>query len=115
MKEIVANPELAGYCGLYCGACGSYLKERCPGCHENTKAGWCKIKVCCEDNEYQTCADCKEFENPSACGKFNNFMSKLIALFTRSDRVACINRIKDLGVQGYADEMTKLGKQSIRK
>ncbi len=48
MKEVVSNPDLVAYYGLYCGACGSYLKERYPGCHDNIKAKWCKIKVCCE-------------------------------------------------------------------
>lgn len=38
MKQVVADPNLVAYCGLYCGACGAYLKERCPGCHSNAKA-----------------------------------------------------------------------------
>jgi len=38
MKTITSNAELVAYCGLYCGACGAYLKGRCPGCHENKKA-----------------------------------------------------------------------------
>jgi len=28
MKEIVADSKLVAYCGLYCGACKSYLKEK---------------------------------------------------------------------------------------
>ena len=115
MKEVVSNPELVAYCGLYCGACGSYLRERCPGCHDNTKAGWCKIKVCCEENEYLSCADCKEYDNPADCGKFNNLFSKLFALFFRSNRPACIQQIKELGVQGHADKMTELKQQSLKK
>ena len=43
MKEIVADPKLVAYCGLYCGACGAYLRGRCPGCIENYKATWCKV------------------------------------------------------------------------
>ena len=30
MREMVSNPDLAACCGLYCGACKSYLKGRCP-------------------------------------------------------------------------------------
>ncbi len=115
MKEIVSNPDMVAYCGLYCGACGSYLKEKCPGCHENTKAGWCKIRVCCEENQYQTCADCKEYDDPRKCGKFSNLMSKLFALIFRSDRAACIANIRELGVQDYADKMAGLKQQSIKK
>jgi hypothetical protein len=40
MKEVLVNKDLVAHCGLYCGACGAYLKGRCPGCHENVKAGW---------------------------------------------------------------------------
>ncbi len=31
MKEIVSDPKLVAYCGLYCGACKRYLQEKCPG------------------------------------------------------------------------------------
>ena len=115
MKEIKSDPEMVAYCGLYCGACGSYLKDKCPGCHDNAGAKWCKIKVCCEENQYQTCADCKEYDNPRNCSKFSNLMSKLFALIFRSDRAACIDSIRDLGVEGYADKMSELKQQSIKK
>ncbi|MFC2010038.1 DUF3795 domain-containing protein [Chloroflexota bacterium] len=115
MKEIVSNPDLVAYCGLYCGACGSYLKEKCPGCHENEKAKWCKIRVCCAENEYLSCADCKEFENPRDCSKFSNFIAKLFGLIFRSDRAACIQQIKKLGIQEHADKMTELKQQSIKR
>jgi hypothetical protein len=46
MKTVVADAGLVGYCALYCGACGSYLKDRCPGCHENQRATWCKVREC---------------------------------------------------------------------
>jgi hypothetical protein len=26
MKEIIADPQLVAHCGLYCGACGAYLR-----------------------------------------------------------------------------------------
>ena len=32
------NPEKIAFCGLYCGACRQYLKEKCPGCRKNEKA-----------------------------------------------------------------------------
>jgi len=43
MKEIAADKDLVACCGLYCGACGAYLKGRCPGCRENSKA--CVLKI----------------------------------------------------------------------
>ena len=115
MKEVTSNPDLVAYCGLYCGACRSYLREKCPGCHENEKAKWCKIRVCCIDNQYLSCADCKEYDNPNDCKMFNNFMAKLFGLIFRSDRPACIQQIKELGIQGYADNMAETGRQSIKR
>lgn len=115
MKEVQSNPDLVAYCGLYCGACGSYLKDKCLGCHDNEKASWCKIRVCCTDNEYLTCADCNDFENPADCRKFNNWLSKIFGLIFRSDRAACIQQIKDIGIQGHTDKMTEQKRQSIKK
>ena len=63
--------------------------------------------------ELASCADCKEFSNPNDCKKFNNMMSKLFGLILRSDRAACIEQIRNLGVQGHADDMTKRKRQTI--
>jgi hypothetical protein len=115
MREIVSNPTMVAYCGLYCGACRRYLKEGCPGCHDNQKANWCKVRRCCVDNHYTSCADCVQFRDPVACKKFNNIMAKLFALMFKSDRAACIGQIRRMGIQGHADEMTKQKRQSLRK
>jgi len=115
MKDIVSDPNLVAYCGLYCGACRAYLKGRCPGCHENQKATWCKIRSCCSQDKLSSCADCKQFSNPNECKKFNNFIARLFAFFLRSDRSACIQQIRELGIQGHADDMTKRRRQTIKK
>ena len=115
MKEIVSDPELVAYCGLYCGACGAYLRDRCPGCHENQKATWCKVRSCCIDNQYSSCADCKQFDDPNDCKMFNNFVSKIFAFIFRSDRAACIQQIRKSGIQGHADKMAASKRQSVGK
>jgi hypothetical protein len=115
MKEIQSNPDLVAYCGLYCGACRSYLKGRCPGCHENEKAKWCKIRTCCMENEFVTCADCTEFADPDDCRKFNNLLAKLFGLVFRSDRRACVYEIREVGIDGYAQFMTDHKLQSIKR
>lgn len=115
MKEIVSNPELVAYCGLYCGACGAYLRDRCPGCHENTRASWCKVRLCCMEHEYASCADCKEYADPKECKKYNNVISKIVGFVLRSDRAACIGQIKQMGIQGHADTMTRLKRPSIKR
>lgn len=115
MREIVSDPNLVARCGLYCGACRSYLRDRCPGCHENEKAKWCKVRSCCTKHSYATCGDCKDFPDPRACKDFNNFMSKLFGIILRSDRAACIDQIRKVGVQGHADEMARSRRQTIKR
>ena len=29
-KEVKTDKELIAYCGLYCGACGKYMNDKCP-------------------------------------------------------------------------------------
>lgn len=115
MKIITSNTAMVAYCGLYCGACDSYLKERCPGCHDNQKASWCGVRTCCIEHGYYSCADCKDFNNPQQCKKYNTFISRIIGFVLRSDRVDCIRQIKALGIQGHTDAMTKQQQRTIRK
>ena len=114
MKEIVAEAGLVAYCGLYCGACRSYLKDTCPGCHGNSKAAWCKVRSCCKDAGYASCADCTAFADPRGCRKFNNVISKTIGFFLRSDRGACIRQIREMGLQGHSENMAMNKQQTIR-
>ena len=113
MKEIVIDEEMVAYCGLYCGACRSYLNGKCPGCHENLKATWCTVKSCCRSNKYSTCADCAEFRDTKKCKKMNNFISKVMSVVFRSNRHACIARIRKVGISKYAKEMTAKKKQTL--
>jgi len=113
MKEITTDSKLVAYCGLYCGACRAYLKGRCPGCHENARATWCKIRSCCAENAYQSCSDCKQFSDPGQCAKFDNLLAKIFGLIFNSNRRACILKIRELGVEGYAAHMAELRRQSL--
>jgi hypothetical protein len=109
------NPYLVAFCGLYCGECGQYKRDKCPGCAENVKAGWCKIRTCCQENGYATCAACTQFGDVHDCKKFDNVMARMFALIFRSDRPADIARIKEIGVDAYAAEMAARGRQTIRR
>ena len=113
-KEIAADKSLIAYCGLYCGACGSYLKGKCPGCKDNVKATWCKVRTCNIENKFLSCADCQTVALKD-CKKYTNFISKIMALAFNSDRAACINRIKEVGYEDYAKEMTAMKRQSIKR
>lgn len=114
MKEIVADAGLVAHCGLYCGACGKYLKGRCGGCHENELATWCKVRSCCRQEGYSSCAVCGTYADPRDCTKFNNFMSKAIGFVLRSDRRACILQVRDLGLLRHAENMALHKRQTIR-
>ena len=105
MLEICADTNLIAYCGLYCGSCKKYLKEKCPGCMENEKASWCNVRLCCSEHSFKSCADCTLFDNVNDCKKLNNFISKIFALVFRSDRAACLETIKAQGYDAYATEM----------
>lgn len=115
MATTIGNPELVAFCGLYCGACRSYKQGNCPGCAENEKSGWCKIRACNQERGYATCADCTDFADVSACPKVNNFMARVFALIFRSDRPASIARIKDVGLEAYANEMAARGQMSFKR
>jgi hypothetical protein len=113
MREIVANQDLVAYCGLYCGACGSYLRERCPGCHGNSKASWCKVRACCGEHHYTSCAECAEFPDPKRCVKFHNFFSRAIGFVMRSSRAGCIALIRSKGREAFAREMAARKRHSL--
>jgi hypothetical protein len=115
MNTVTSNAQLVAYCGLYCGACGAFLKGRCAGCHENRKATWCKVRTCCIEHQYSSCAECSSHPDAMDCGKFNNFMSKLFGILLRSNRSACIEQIRKLGIAGHAEDMARNKRQTIRK
>ncbi len=113
MKRIVADTNLVAHCGLYCGACGRYLKDKCPGCHGNEMASWCKVRACCIEHGYATCADCEDHNDPTQCRKFYNIFSRLMGVVFRSNRPACIALIRDVGVEDFAKQMASNKAQSL--
>jgi hypothetical protein len=115
MREVTNDPKLVAACGLYCGACKSYLKERCSGCAENERAGWCKVRSCCREMGHSTCASCTEFERVDDCRKYNNIMARLFGLLFNSDRKLCIERIKESGLEAFASEMAEKRLQTFRR
>ena len=111
-KEIVADINLIAKCGLYCGACRSYLSGKCPGCTDNVKATWCKVRSCCIENNLKSCADCTSIDLKD-CKKYTSFISKMIGVVLNSDRAACVERIRVIGHPKFAAEMASLKRQTI--
>lgn len=115
MENIVADTANIAFCGLYCGACRKFLNGKCAGCQGNEKASWCKVRSCCLENGYQSCADCKTYADPNDCKMYDNFMARLFGFVFRSDRQACITHIKKEGYQKFAEFMTQNRQMSIRR
>lgn len=113
MREITENESLVAYCGLYCGACRQYLRGKCSGCMESKKMGWCKLRSCCRERNYRSCAECTDFKDVNECGKFNNIISKIFAFIFRSNRKACIYQIREKGIKGHTEIMTRMKKPSL--
>ena len=104
MSEATKEFVLA-YCGLVCSDCGAYRKGRCQGCHsEKPMYAGCKVKPCAQERNCSTCADCKEFENLKDCKKLNNIISKIFSLVFRSNRIGNLNRIRQIGLEGFEEE-----------
>jgi hypothetical protein len=115
MSTLQLSTDLVARCGLYCGACKAYLKGKCAGCEQNEKATWCKVRSCCSEKGIATCADCTEFADPNDCRKFNNIVSRIFGLIFKSDRAACIEQVRRLGVKGHAAAMAEAKVQTIRR
>ena len=115
MEEIKNDVKLIAFCGLYCGSCRSYIKGKCPGCANNEKASWCKIRSCNLTNNYKSCADCTEFSSPMDCKKYNNFISKAFGFIFRTNRAAGIDIIKEKGYENFAAYMAENRLQGIKR
>ena len=113
MKPIVSDMQNIAACGLYCGACRKFLTEKCPGCKQNEKATWCKIRSCCHENKFKTCAECPN--NVRECRLFSDWIGKVFAFLFNSDRSACIRYIKEQGERAFAEEMAKRKCQTIKR
>lgn len=112
-KQIEVSRDLIARCGLYCGACVKYLNGKCPGCRKNQKATWCKTRLCSSSQGYHTCADCPR--DVAQCETYSNWIAKLCSFIFRSNRVACINRIREIEGDAFAREMAEKRMFSIKR
>jgi hypothetical protein len=113
MERLTPRPDLVAACGLYCGACRAYQRARCPGCRENSRATWCAVRTCCIDHDHATCAECTTHADPAACAKFHNLVSRVVGVVMNSDRRACIQQIRALGISGHAAFMAERRLQTL--
>ena len=94
------------HCGLLCSRCGMYVRGRCQGCHgERPMNRHCGVKKCCIQREYATCAECGDFSELRECRKLNNFISKVFGFIFRTNRIANLYRIREIGLEAFRDEV----------
>jgi len=110
-KEINRDENLIGHCGIFCGECPSYKSGKCDGCRGiSAKAAvvykQCKVKPCCVENGFFTCADCTTYTSTKECKKYNPLLLKIAAWIESSDRSKSIEMIKTKGRAEFLAFMT---------
>ena len=115
MKKIIADQQLISYCGLYCGCCKAYIKEKCPGCNQNGKYKKCKMRPCCIENNYLSCADCIEFTDVMECKKYTNTIWNILEFIFRTKRAACVDLIREIGYKEYSKFMAEKKLVTIKR
>jgi hypothetical protein len=114
-SEIRQDIGLIAACGLYCGSCNKLRKGKCPGCRDNEKASWCKIRTCCIEKGIDNCSLCKEYPDTKKCSKYNNLVARAIEFVFITDRSLCIEKIKTEGNDKFVQIMSDNGWVSMPK
>ena len=108
--------EILGYCGLYCGGCGTYqataagggieyepgFSTTCRGCNSNELSIWCsdcEIKDCAREKGLRYCLECEEFP----CEKSRGFMDDARYPYHR-DVPELMARLRRVGLETWAEE-----------
>ena len=72
--------QAIGCCGAYCGTCKVFGEQQCQGCKLGYEDGQrdlsrakCKMKVCCLQKGYKSCADCADY---AVCELLQDFYGK---------------------------------------
>jgi hypothetical protein len=105
-NQIITDERLISYCGFYCGACPKFLKGECQGCKGDSPecaVGYnsCKVRPCCINNGYSSCAECKKYDSVSDCKDYNPLMIRFGQFITRTNRRKGIEMIKEKGAVGF--------------
>ena len=53
--------KLLGKCGFYCGACSTYIAQKCNGCMKEHQKGDCFTRDCVLENDLNFCGECNRF------------------------------------------------------
>ena len=111
MKNVIIETNLTSYCGFYCGACPKYIKKQCFGCKGDSPqcaVGYksCKVRPCCLENAYSSCAECKKYDSVKDCRIYNPLMIRFGQFITRTNRRKGIEMIKEIGEDEFVSFMS---------
>ncbi len=96
---------IVAYCGLICSKCGAFIKGKCQGCHsEKPMFKNCPVKKCNIEKQFSTCSDCTDFSELKNCKKLNNWISKIIGFIFKTNRIANLCKIKEIGFEKFKAE-----------
>jgi hypothetical protein len=70
----------------------------------------CKIKHCAEQSQAMSCADCQQFSDLKKCGKLNNLIGKFFGFIFHTNRIANLDRIRQIGYEQFKKENITLPK-----
>ena len=101
-EQLISNENFIAHCGFYCGACPTYLSGKCEGCRGDSPkcaVGMkkCKVKQCCVENGFFSCADCTKFTTTQDCEKYNPLSIKFGEWISNTSRKKAIEMIKAKG------------------
>jgi hypothetical protein len=104
--------SLISYCGFYCAACPKYLKGDCQGCKGDSPkcaVGYkaCKVRPCCIENGFSSCAECDKHESVKDCKLYNPFMIRFGQFMTQTNRGKGIEMIKEKDEQEFIKFMSE--------
>jgi hypothetical protein len=104
--KTIIKSELIAPCGMDCGICMAYLREKkkCPGCNgsnENKSSSCirCKIKNCVNIRKTKFCFDCDKFP----CDKLKHLDKRYRTKYGMS-MIENLENIKKLGIRKFVRE-----------
>ena len=109
--------DLASHCGIYCGACPSYvIRASCYGCRledrsQRRLSKWrCKIRQCCmEKNKFGFCYQCDDFP----CKIFLDFQKYRLEdkrHYHRARSIINLEQINELGIDSWLKQQQEMWK-----
>lgn len=107
--------DLTSPCGVYCGACPSYIiRESCYGCRPEDRSQkriskWrCKIRQCCLDkNKFAFCYQCDDFPCQILV-KFQKYHLGDKRSYHRAKSIGNLKQISELGINSWLKQQQEI-------